>query len=76
MTLMRNKSSQNVNIKYLKHLLWLRVEVQELKNDALVESGVTIMCYKESHKQDTRENSAHSRETDRPAPNGPLIYLH
>lgn len=76
-TSMKNKSSPNVNTKYLHHLFLLRVETQELKNYDLIESGIIIMGYKESDKQDTREKlSTDSRGRDSSRMNGTLIYLH
>ena len=50
-TSIRNKSSPNVNVKYLKHLQFLTLGVQEFKKKkktyALLESGIIIMCYEQ-----------------------------
>lgn len=60
--------TQYVNIKYSKQL--------QLKKYAVLERGITIMCYEGEKAGCKVRLSTDSRERDRLRPEGPLIYLH
>lgn len=73
---MRNKSSQNVNIKYFfNHLLFLKSGCKEVKLCSHWVRNYNTVFQAVLEGGYNGESSAASRERAQPRPNGPLLYL-